>query len=90
MVVELTADEVRDAIAKVAIEKANSKGLPYRWSDRVEVRGPGISAVRVQLRDGHETRVVIALDAFVGAPRCGECGERLDDRHPTEGRCIPW
>lgn len=88
MVVELTVDEVRRAIARAAVEKANAQGFPYRWSDCVEVDGPAVSAVRVQLRDGAECRAVIALDAFVGAPRCGACGERLDDRHPKRD-CLP-
>jgi hypothetical protein len=89
MVVELTVDEVRRALARVAIEKANAEGWPYRWGDHVQVFGPAISGVRIQLRDGYDARVTIALDAYAGTPRCGKCGKRLDDRHP-EGWCDPW
>lgn len=49
MRVVLTAEEVGRLLARVAVEKANELGLPYRWGDHVGVRGDvtGIVAVLV-------------------------------------------
>lgn len=61
MTVELTAEEVRRAIARAAVEKANAAGLPYKWSDYVDVFGlSGEEGVTARLCDGENHHVALA------------------------------
>lgn len=58
--VELTAEEVRRAIARAACEKANAQGRPYKWGSHVEVFGlSGEASVRASFHDQTECHIML-------------------------------
>ena len=74
MKVDLSPEEVRRAIARAAVEKANEKGFPYRWGAQVDAFGlSGEGGVVVELRDGDAQYVVLSRKTLPveSCPRCG-------------------
>lgn len=64
MMVELTAEEVRRAIARAAVEKANARGAPYGWGEHVDVFGlSGEEGVTARLCDGEQHHIALARKA---------------------------
>lgn len=73
MIVVLTEDEVRRAIARAAVEKAHSPMAPWRWSERVGVVGLHVAGpVTAFLQDGELCRVVLAWRVEPEAPSLEE------------------
>lgn len=73
MIVVLTEDEVRRAIARAAVEKAHSPMTPWRWSDRVGVVGlHDTGPVTAFLQDGTLCRVVLGWRVEPEAPALEE------------------
>lgn len=79
MKVELTAEEVRRAIARAAVEKVNAAGqVAYRWGEHVGVFGlSGECGVWAELRDGYDCHVALARSSgFLASVKAVEDGKR--------------
>lgn len=79
MKVELSAEEVRRAIARAAVEKVNAAGqVAYHWGEHVEVFGlSGESGVWADLRDGQDHYVALARSSgFLACVKTVADGER--------------